>query len=66
MTATWLAPDGEEWFPPYRTVGYPFVPRSYARITRTSLASRLYCETLRTASFIKPPLWQSGYAPWEF
>ena len=32
MTAPWLAPDGEEWFPPYRTVGYPFVPRSYARI----------------------------------
>lgn len=65
-TAPWLAPDGREWFPPYRPVTCPWLGRSYARRRRTFLAAGQYCETLRTASFVKPTLWRPGLAPWEF
>lgn len=42
MTAPWLAPDGEEWFPPYRPVTCPWLGRSYARRRRTFLAAGQY------------------------
>ena len=62
----WLAPDDEEWFPPFRPVRCPYLGSGIARHRRTCLAAMLYCETLRTAPFGKSSLWTLGYAPWEF